>query len=206
MTPPSPAEKKRFSLEEYLAWERDQLEKHDWYDGEVFAMAGGTPRHNALSAAVIIELGVALRGGRCRVLSSDQKVVARPRKHFVYPDVTVVCGQVRLEPGSTDVITNPSVIVEVLSESTQSYDRGLKWEGYQRIESLDDYFLVAQHAARIEHFQRNEEGWSYRAVGPGERITLKSGAAIELDPIYDGVLELEGESEPVIRPDQRRSP
>lgn len=202
MTPPAPAEKKRFSIEEYLAWERDQEEKHDWYDGEVYAMSGGKPRHNALGAAVIGELRGALRGGRCRVLSSDQKVVAHPEKHFVYPDATVVCGPVRLRPGTTEVITNPSVLVEVLSESTQSYDRGLKWEGYQRIDSLEDFILVTQYRPRIEHFQRTEDGWRYRAAGPGERITLKSGAAIEVDAVYEGVFELEGDPEPV-SPDGR---
>jgi len=170
VTPPAPAEKKRFSIEEYLAWERDQEQKHDWYDGEVYAMSGGKPRHNALGVAVGAELRAALRGGRCRVLSSDQKVVAHPEKHFVYPDVTVVCGPVRLRPGTTEVITNPSVLVEVLSESTQSYDRGLKWEGYQRIESLEDVILVAQYRPRTEHFPPTETGSRSRCAGAGERV------------------------------------
>ena len=186
------------TAQEYLAWEDGQLEKHDWYDGEVFAMSGGTARHSALDAAVIVELGIALRGGRCRVLSSDQRVAARTGKHFVYPDATVVCGPLRFEPGTTDVLANPTAVVEVLSEGTQSYDRGMKWSGYQLLESLDDFLLVTQYAVRIEHFQREEGGtWRYRAAGPGERVTLKSGASFEVDAVYAGVFEVAGEAEPV---------
>jgi len=140
------------SAAEFLVWESDQEEKHDWFEGEVFAMSGGTPRHSALGASVIIALGIGLHGGPCRVLSSDQKVVARPGRHFVYPDVSVVCGSLDFEAGTTNVLANPTVLVEVLSASTEKYDRGLKWEGYQRIGSLRDYLLVSQSSVRIEHF------------------------------------------------------
>jgi Uma2 family endonuclease len=194
MTPPPPAEKKRMTAEEFLAWERDQPEKHEYLDGEVFAMAGGTPRHSALGLAVGAELRAALRGGTCRVMSSDQKVLGRSARHFVYPDVTVVCGGLRLVPGTTDVVANPTVIVEVLSEGTAAYDRGEKWSGYQALETLEDYLLVSQSAVRVEHFQRGEGGaWRYRAAGAGERVTLKNGASLELDAVFAGVFELPGE-------------
>ena len=169
---------------EFLAWERVQEGKHEWFDGEIFAMAGGTVRHNALGAAAIIAFGNAIRGGRCHMLSADQKIAARPGKHFVYADASVVCGPRELEPGTTDVLANPSVIVEVLSASTEKYDRGLKWEGYQRIGALRDYVLVSQSSARIEHFQRDSEDpaeWHYRQLGLGQVVTLWNGAKIEVD-------------------------
>jgi len=181
---------------EFLAWEREQEGKHEWFDGEIFAMAGGTLRHNALGAAVAGELRAALRGGTCHVLSSDQKIAARPDKHFVYADASVVCGPRELAPDTTDVLANPSIIVEVLSAGTQGYDRGLKWEGYQRIAALRDYVLVSQASARVEHFQREAEGsasWRYRQLGPGEVVTLWNGARLDVDALFAGMFELDGE-------------
>src|SRR5262245_51479650 len=124
------------SREQYLAWDVAQRERHDFFRGEVFAMAGGTPRHNALSAAITIELGVALRGKSCRVLSADQRIAARQGEHYVYADASVVCGPMQLEPGTTDVLANPSVVVEVLSKRTEAYDRGTKWESYRDLSSV----------------------------------------------------------------------
>jgi len=181
---------------EFLVWEREQLGKHEWFDGEIFAMAGGTLRHNALGAAVILALGNALRGGPCRVLSSDQRIVARAGKQFVYADVSVVCGTRELAPGTTDVLANPSIIVEVLSASTESDDRGLKWEGYQRISALRDYVLISQSRTRVEHFQRETEAaasWRYRELGPGDVVTLWTGVKLEIDALFEGMFELDGE-------------
>jgi Uma2 family endonuclease len=187
----------RMSAAEYLAWEREQAEKHDWYEGEVYAMSGGTLRHAALGANVSGELRNAFRGGPCRVLSADAKVVAHADKHYVYPDVTVVCGPPQALAGTRDVLENPSILVEVLSATTESYDRGLKWSGYQRIGSLTDYLLVSQSVARIEHFQRRDGGaWSYRAFGPGEAVLLANGATLAVDAVFEGAFDLEGDSAP----------
>ena len=183
---------------EFLAWERAQDDRHEWFDGEVYAMAGGSVRHSALGAACIIALGNALRGSACRVLSSDQKLAARAGRHFVYADASAMCGARELEPGTTDVIANPTVVVEVLSASTESYDRGLKWEGYQRLPSLRDYVLVSQSRVRVEHFQREAEtptSWRYRELGPGQIVTLWNGAELSIDALFDGALELDGESD-----------
>jgi len=185
------------SAAEFLAWERGQEGKHDWYDGEVYAMSGGTLRHALLGANISGELRNALRGGPCRVLSADAKVVAQVDKHYVYPDVTVVCGSPRTVPGTRDVLENPSILVEVLSASTESYDRGLKWSGYQGIASLTDYLLVSQSAARIEHFQRREGGaWTYRAFGLGETALLANGAELAVDAVFEGAFDLEGDAPP----------
>jgi Uma2 family endonuclease len=179
---------------EYLAWERVQPTRHEYVQGEVFDMSGGTPRHAALIAAVTIELGLAHRGGRCRVLASDQRIVAADAEHYVYADASVVCGAIELAPGTSDVLVNPTVVVEVLSKSTEAYDRGKKWGGYQKIPSVTDCLLVSQSTPQIEHYQRAGGGeWHYRLVGPGGRVTLASNAVLELDAIYRGVFEIEGE-------------
>jgi Uma2 family endonuclease len=179
---------------EYLAWERVQPHRHEFVHGEVFDMSGGSPRHAALIAAVTIELGNAHRGGRCRVLSTDQRIVAQDGEHYVYADASVVCGPMQLAEGTKDVLVNPSVVVEVLSASTEAYDRGKKWSGYRRIASLSDYVLVSQSSPQIEHYQREPNGeWHYRVAGPGGRVTLGSGATFEVDRVYAGAFEIEGE-------------
>ena len=125
------------------------------------------------------------------MLSSDQRLAFPPEKRYVYPDVTVVCGPPELQPGTRDVITNPSILVEVLSRTTEEYDRGLKWAGYQTITTLADYLLVAQSEIRIEHYRRNVDGsWTYRTAGPGEHLTLTGGLELAVDAIYAGVFDL----------------
>jgi Uma2 family endonuclease len=135
------------SPDEYLAWEREQPSRHEYFRGEVFAMAGGSMRHNALCARLARVLDAQVEG-RCVVMSSDQRVVAANRERYVYPDLSVVCGPVISEPGTRDVLANPTILIEVLSSSTEQYDRGLKWEGYQQIETLTDYVLISQAAPR----------------------------------------------------------
>jgi Uma2 family endonuclease len=189
-----PAPQKRMTADEYLAWEREQMERHEFLGGEIFSMAGGSPRHNTLIAAVTRELGIAFRGGACRVFSTDQRIVARDQEHYVYADASVVCGKMQLAPGTNDVLANPTIVVEVLSKRTEAYDRGLKWDGYQRIPSVTDYVLVSQTAPRIEHFQREASGeWHYRVAAAGGVVTLANGTRVELDAIYAGAFELEGE-------------
>lgn len=185
------AARSQLTASEYLAWEREQPDKHEFFHGEVFAMAGGSARHNALAGAVLSELRAVLRPFGCSALSSDQRLASPVDTRYVYPDVTVICGQPTFQQGASDVLTNPSLLVEVLSKSTEEYDRGLKWTGYQSLESLTDYLLVTQHEVRIEHYRRNDDGsWTFRAAGPGERIALAVGGEIYVDAIYAGVFEL----------------
>lgn len=180
----------RMSAAEYLEWERAQPSKHEYHLGEVFAMAGASHRHNFLSGAVIGELRVALRGKGCRVFSADERIAAEQGKRYVYADAVAVCGAIKNEPGTSDVLTNPRVIVEVLSPSTEAYDRGVKWGAYRAIPSLTDYLLVAQDAVRIEHYSREADGsWRFREHGPGETVTLTNGAALSVDAIYEGAFE-----------------
>ena len=172
----------KLSASEYLPWEREQPSKHEFFDGEVFAMAGGSPRHNALVISVAAALRGALASKGCATLSSDQRIAVDDR--CVYPDASVVCGPVELQTNTRDVIVNPQIVVEVLSQSTEQYDRGVKWESYQTIPTLE---------VRIEHFRRDGVRWIYRAFGVAERIELANGATLDVDAIFAGVLELPGD-------------
>src|SRR5690606_28005990 len=122
------------------------------HDGEVFAMAGGSPRHNRLAARILTQLSMATEEKGCEPLSSDQRIAAEPLKRYVYADGTLVCGPVQTEPEAWDVLINPTVVVEVLSPSTETYDRGVKWEAHRRLPSLTDYLLVSQIRPYVEHF------------------------------------------------------
>jgi len=190
-----PAPNPRMSAAAYLVWERRQTDRHEFLDGEVVAMAGGSPRHNMLGLAVGSELRLAARGGPGRVFSSDQRIVAREGEHYVYADASMACAAIQLSPGTSDVLANPAVLVEVLSASTEAYDRGRKWEGYQQIASLTDYLLVSQQSAHVEHFQRGASGaWTYRVATAGGHLTLTNGAVLEVDAIYAGAFDLEGDA------------
>lgn len=180
------------TADEYLVWEREQPTKHEFFQGEVFAMAGASARHNALCSRNNRSLGNALEGRGCVVLTSDQRVSVGAGERYVYPDVNVVCGALEIQ--KRDVLVNPVLLVEVLSAATEQYDRGLKWEGYQRLGSLQDYVLVSQSEPRVEHFRRAPDGsWIYRAVGQGERVTLSMGVELVVDDVFSGVFEIPGD-------------
>lgn len=187
------ATSRHMTAAEYLEWERAQTSRHEYHLGEVFAMAGGSPRHNFLSAAMGAELRAAVRGKRCHVLSPDQRISAKEGERYVYADTVVACGGLRMEPGTTDVLANPTIVVEVLSRSTEMYDRGAKWEAYQRLPSLTDYLLVAQTSARIEHYQREGDSWRYRVLSAGDTVTLGNGASVAVDAVYEGAFELDAD-------------
>jgi Uma2 family endonuclease len=185
---------RRMTASEYLAWEREQPDKHEYHLGELFAMAGGSHRHNFLTTAVGAELRAALRDRGCAAFSSDQRISAEQGERYVYADVVVACGGVKTEPGTKDCLANPCIVVEVLSRSTEGYDRGEKWEAYQRVPSLTDYLLVSQASARVEHFRREADGsWNYRTHGAGETVTLANGATLAVDEVYRGAFELAGD-------------
>ncbi|TMQ16138.1 MAG: Uma2 family endonuclease [Deltaproteobacteria bacterium] len=183
------AARSKLTAAEYLAWEREQLDKHEFYAGEVFALAGGSPRHNFIAANVQRVLMGALED-RCFTFTSDQRVMFDDEARYVYPDTSVVCGKVMLQHGTKDVLVNPTILVEVLSSGTEQYDRGDKWEGYQRLASLTDYLLVSQREVRVEQFQRaSDGGWLYRAYGRGDRVPLADGTQIDVDAMYEDAFE-----------------
>jgi len=146
------------SYAEYLAFEEASETKHDYLDGEVVALAGGTIAHSALAMAVGTALSNALRDRRCRVLSSDARVRSKKTRLATYPDVTVVCQSIEVDDDDAHGVLNPTLIVEVLSESTEGYDRGAKAAHCRRIPSLREYVLVSQREPLIEVYRRNERG------------------------------------------------
>jgi len=140
----TPHRKNLVSLAAYAAAEAASPTKHEWLRGEVLDMAGGTPEHSALAMAVGRELGVALQGRPCRVFSSDLKIFIAETQLATYPDLSVVCGKLETTPEDANSVTNPTLIVEVLSDSTEAYDRGAKFAHYRRLPSLREYVLVSQ--------------------------------------------------------------
>ncbi|AUX43470.1 hypothetical protein SOCE26_049190 [Sorangium cellulosum] len=179
----------RMSEQEYLEFERSSPDKHEYADGEVFAMAGGTLEHSAIATSLLAELRIPLLGRGCRVLTSDMRIKIQATGRYVYPDGSVVCTRPEFTDEKRDTLLNPRVIIEVLSDSTEAYDRGDKFAGYRTIASVEEYVLASQRAPRIEVFSRQQDGsWSLRIYGPGERAALVSlGFALEVDRVYTDV-------------------
>ncbi len=185
----SAASRPHVSIEAYLAMEAAATERHILWDGEVFAveaMAGGTIDHGTVCANVVTALGVGLMSTRCRVMTSDVKVWVPRKQGFVYPDASVVCGRPERYPGTTDTVTNPTLLVEVLSEGTERFDRGEKFDGYRSITSLRHYLMVSTASRRVEHYERGEGGtWILRAHGPGEEARLSGpDVVVPVDALY----------------------
>ncbi len=188
-------QKKRsiFSLAEYFAQE-DQVEhRSEFYQGEIFAMAGGTPNHNRLAGNVYTSLRSALRGKPCAPFMADVRLLVKRRQLYTYPDVMVVCGSLQYAPGRNDTVTNPALIVEVLSPSTEAYDRGKKFEFYRTIDSLQEYILVDQGRMYVERHRPLGLGrWEMTAFETPEDVLALASIGVELTlaGIYEGV-ELE---------------
>jgi Uma2 family endonuclease len=144
--------------EEYLAGERLAEIKSEYYDGEIFAMSGGTREHSLIAANVIAELGSQLRESPCEVHTSDMRVQVAEGGPDTYPDVSVVCGEAEFADAEKDTLLNPTMIVEVLSPSTEAWDRGGKFERYQQMVSLQEYVLIAQDRPRVERYMRQGDG------------------------------------------------
>lgn len=179
----------RYSVDEYLELERASEEKHEFIDGEVFAMGGASFSHTVIAGNISASLHFQLRSKPCRVVSADARVKVKPTGLHTYPDLVVVCGEPQLEqPG--DTLVNPSVLIEVLSDSTEKKDRGWKFEQYRHIASMTDYVLVAQDTPRIEHFEKAAEGrWLYTCETRLEaRVEIASiGCTLLLQDVYEKV-------------------
>lgn len=148
--------------EEYLAIERRAEFRSEFFGGEMFAMSGASRRHNRIVSNLVITLGNQLRERPCNVYSSDMRVKIPATGLYTYPDVVVTCGEEEFADEEFDILLNPMVIIEVLSDPTEAYDRGRKFEHFQSIESLSTYMLVSQSSARVEQYVRQEGGaWLY---------------------------------------------
>ncbi len=181
--------KNRFTIEEYLAFENASEEKHEYYDGEIFAMSGAKVDHNIISSNLSTELGQVLKGKPCRPLGSDQRVYIPKNSLFTYPDISIVCGKVETKEDDEWNMLNPTVIIEILSPSTKNYDRGDKFKLYRDIPTLREYILVDSETIAIEAFRINDSGhWELEEYKDIQAIlTIKAvQTEIPVSEIYEG--------------------
>lgn len=184
-------EKIYISVEEYLESEIHSLEKHEYYNGEVFAMAGATVEHNRIVSNTFIEIGAQLKGKACVPYSADLRIKEEQSKLYTYPDISIICGEIQKSDDAFDTVTNPTVLIEVLSESTKDYDRGTKFLMYRNIPSLQEYLLVdSTGSIKVEKYSKNEDAtWQlsdYENIS--DKVLLKSiGVELQLGDIYLGV-------------------
>ena len=179
-----------YTYAEYLAFEASSNVKHEFLDGQIYAMAGGTPEHAALAAAVVGLLFLELRGGRCRTYDADLRV-RTPTGLATYPDVTVICGPRERDRDDDQAVTNPTLIVEVLSRSTEEYDRGDKFEHYKSIGSLQQYVLVSYAEAHVEIWTRGQgDVWTPAHAGVGDVAQLTAiGARLDVRELYEAAAD-----------------
>lgn len=154
----------QLSVQEYLRLERQAETKNEYLDGQMVAMTGATLRHNAIIAHVVAELAQQLRDRFCEVYPNDLRVRIPSANVYAYPDVTVVCGEPRLEDSLFDTLLNPTFVVEVLSPTTETYDRGKKRHWYQSLDSLSEILLISQDVPVIEQFVRQGDDWIVRTA------------------------------------------
>jgi len=180
-----------YTRQEYLNLEEQNSYKSEFYNGEIYAMSGGTRNHNLISTNLIREIGVQLKGSRCKTFSSDLKIHIAAANSFVYPDVFVVCGEEAYYEDRPLAVTNPILIVEVLSESTANWDRSGKFRLYEQLDSLEEYMIVEQNLPQIDVFRRNAEGlWVLEHYdGLEASIELKSvGVQLPAHEIYSNIV------------------
>ncbi len=180
-------ERKYISPEEYFDMEEAAEYKSEYYHGEIFAMSGASHNHNMIAVNILASLYNSLRDSDCVVYPGDMKVQIEEAEHYVYPDVSVVCGDIEFAENRDDTVTNPVVIIEILSKSTKSYDKGDKFKSYRKISSLRDYILVDQYTCSVEHFYKNDAGkWALDEFEDlNESFKIRSvGAELSLNAIY----------------------
>jgi len=188
----------RYTPQQYLELERAAEYKSEFINGRIYAMSGASLRHNNISMNIAGGLHAQLRGQPCRALASEMQVQVRATGLYTYPDVVVVCGEPQLEDTTFDTLLNPIVIFEVLSPTTEAYDRGAKFAHYQRLESMQDYILVAQDKCRIEHFaRRTEHEWTLTIYAEAAETLQLPGidCGLLLSDIYDRVIFPEAEED-----------
>jgi len=180
------------TAEDYLEFERASEERHELINGEMFVMSGSTREHSLIAVNIGSKLSTALRSKPYEVLNSGMRIRIEAMNRFTYADVPVVCGPPQLLDEERDVLLNPTAIFEVLSDSTEGYDRGEKFAGYRTLPSLQEYVRVSQKEKLVEHFHRQADGsWLLRVSGAGESVSLPSlGCELTVDEIYFKVFEI----------------
>ncbi|MBN8639144.1 MAG: Uma2 family endonuclease [Anaerolineae bacterium] len=176
--------------EEYLAFERASQFKHEYRNGEVVDMTGASERHNLISGSTYVALYSQLRGRPCKVYTNDMRVKVRQARLYTYPDIAAVCGDARFSDDTFDMLINPTIIIEVLSPSTETYDRGEKFQNYRKLVSLQEYVLISQVSPHIERFTRqdNDQWLLTEAKGLDAVIELTSiGCTLKLAEVYEQI-------------------
>lgn len=176
---------------EYLAFERDQEAKHEYWNGQIYSMAGATARHNLITANVIMTLGSQLKGRSCSVYPSDMRVLIPTTGLYTYPDALVVCGKPEFEDEESDTLLNPTLVIEVLSKSSESYDRGEKFRNYRTIPALQEVLLIAQNERRVEQYVRQtDEQWLLTEItdGAGKIVLPAIDCTLSIADLYDKVI------------------
>ena len=178
------------SAEDYLVAERVALEKHEYYQGEIFAMRGASVEHNMIFSNLFIDIGSKLKGKTCRPFGSDMRIHIPKNTLYTYPDISIICGELNLTDEHFDTVTNPSVIIELLSKSTRNYDKGEKFTLYRDIDSLMEYILVDTEKIYIEkHIRNADNSWQltdYRSLEDSFAISTVNLNFL-LKDIYEGV-------------------
>jgi Uma2 family endonuclease len=172
--------------EEYLTWERKQPFKNEYHNGQIVAMSGASRWHNRITLDTATQLNNQLMGSECEVYASDMRVGIGEGVSYFYPDIAVTCDKPRFEDDAFDTLTNPQVIVEVLSTSTESYDRGEKFARYRQLESLQEYILISQDRVMVEHYLRQGNQWILSEFSALENVfpLTSIGAELTLNHIY----------------------
>ncbi len=183
--------KTSYTAEEYLALDRDAADRSEYYRGRLYLMAGGSVNHSLISSNVNAELNLGLRRTPCRTLTSDMKVHVQGNGFYAYPDAVVICGEIETLSGHDDIVTNPTLLVEVLSPSTASYDRSGKFELYRALPTFAHYLLVDQDRVYVEYFRRTPEGWllqTFDDLAQAVHLALSGGVVnLALADVYDRV-------------------
>lgn len=177
----------RYTFAEYVELERRSCEvKHEYVAGEILAMAGGSIEHSALATAIVGLLFAHLRGSPCRPHGSDLAISIRAAEVATYADAAVICDPIERDPESPAHVVNPRIVVEVLSPTTERYDREQKRLYYQQLDSLREYVLIAQDRRRVEVWCRSEDGWAHATHGPGGSAPLRSiDYVLDVDELYE---------------------
>jgi Uma2 family endonuclease len=181
------------TAQDYLVWERQQETRHEYLEGQVFAMTGASRAHNMLCANILASLHGQLRGKPCEIYVNDMRVKVSETGMYTYPDLVAACGEPRFEDQAVDTLLNPVLIIEVLSDSTERYDRGAKFTGYRSVVTLKEYLLVSQNESRVEHYVRQPGNhWlltEYQEMQ--DRIDLNSlDSYLSLAEVYERIFTL----------------
>jgi Uma2 family endonuclease len=174
---------------EYLALERRAETRSEYHDGQIVAMAGASREHNAIVFDTVAVISLQLRGRPCEGYANDMRVWIPAHRVYVYPDIVIVCGEPEFEDAEVDTLLNPTVIIEILSSSTERYDRGRKFAQYRTLPSLREYLLIAQDEYRIDYYRREGDGnWFIgEAQGRDATLTLAIGCTLALADIYERI-------------------